>query len=406
MEPVALSAGATFGPYRIERLLGRGGMGEVYLAEHLRLGRKVAIKVLAPALANDEGFRERFLRESQHAASLDHPNIVMVYDAADEGGRAYISMRFVDGPDLSTYLRSAGPLDPALAVGILAQVAAALDAAHADGLVHRDVKPANILLEGPVESDRVPRALLSDFGITKRVGAQGSTTGQFVGTIDYMAPEQITGRQTDGRTDEYSLACVLFQCLTGRVPFPREDQVGVMYAHVQSMPPLIAKVRQDVPPAIDEVVRRGMAKSARQRYGMCAELIDAAAAALEVDAPAPVTWTGPRHSGGHRRLRGGHRGRRVALVAVAAALAVALVAGIALWWPRSSGGPQAGASRTVAPDSPTPSASSSPTPTESLSPSPTQSPLPFPTSIDWRRILDPTGQLGGRGDQTMNRVAT
>ncbi len=191
----------------------------VYLAEHIRLGRKVALKVLAPHLAEDEAFRERFIRESRMAAAMDHPNIVTVYDAGEVEDNLFISMRYVDGSDLGRLLRTEGALEISRVILLLSQVASALDAAHGQGLVHRDVKPANVLVEN---HGGLERAYLADFGISKRstTGSGLTRTGQFVGTVDYVAPEQISGEPIDGRTDVYSLGCVLFQCVAGTCPVP------------------------------------------------------------------------------------------------------------------------------------------------------------------------------------------
>ena len=215
MSVVDPRVGLVLAGYRIERLLGRGGMSSVYLAEHLRLHRKVALKLMAPELADDDRFRERFLRESQLAASLDHPNVVPVYDADESGGVLYIAMRYVEGTDLRELLRRSSPLPPARAVAIVGQAAAGLDAAHRRGLVHRDVKPGNILIG---EDDHV---YVSDFGLTKQASSQSglTATGQLVGTVDYVAPEQIQGEPVDGRADVYALACVLYETLVGAKPF-------------------------------------------------------------------------------------------------------------------------------------------------------------------------------------------
>ena len=202
--------GQRFGAYMLGPLLGRGGMGVVYQAQHVHLGRTVALKLLAPELSRSEDFRARFLRESRLAAELDHPGIVTVYDAGEVNDVLFIAMRFVRGTDLAALLQQRGPLPPDETLSILHQVATALDAAHAAGLVHRDVKPANVMIEGQ-------RCYLADFGLTKRSSSdsvQLTAAGQFLGTVDYVAPEQIEGRPTDGRADQYALGCVLFECLT------------------------------------------------------------------------------------------------------------------------------------------------------------------------------------------------
>src|SRR4051794_6770107 len=265
--------GTSFAGYRVERVLGRGGMSVVYLAEHPRLKNKVALKLLAPTLAEDDVFRERLIRESRLAASLNHPNVVPIFDTGEEDGVLFVSMRFVDGPDLRTLLR-AGPLPPEETASVIAQAAAALDAAHAGGLVHRDVKPANILTEAG-------HVYVADFGLTKHTDARsGATASGVVGTVDYMAPEQIEGRQIDARADVYALGCVLFECLTGRPPFRLDNEVAVLWAHIRDDPPLPSHVRKDVPRAFDGIVDRALAKNPRDRYESAGALAaDVAAAA-------------------------------------------------------------------------------------------------------------------------------
>jgi serine/threonine protein kinase len=276
--------------YRIEARLGRGGMGEVYRAVQLSLGRRVALKVLAPKLAADDVFRRRFLRESRIAASIDHPSIIPIYETGEDGGLLYIAMRYVDGMDLSTLLRREGRLEPARALAIMAQVASALDAAHARGLVHRDVKPANILLAaGPAGGDG--HCYLCDFGIIKEVNAQQAqsaltATDQFVGTIPYVAPEQIEGRDLDGRADVYSLGCVLFHCLTGSVPFERMNDIEVVFAHLREPPPSLSRRAPGLPTAMDAVVARAMAKSSDDRWPTCSALVSAMQAEVRSTSPA------------------------------------------------------------------------------------------------------------------------
>jgi hypothetical protein len=265
--------GTEFAGYRIEALLGRGGMSVVYRAENARLGNRVALKLLADELADDESFRERFVRESRTAATLNHPNIITIYDAGDWEGVLYIAMRYVEG-DLKAYLRREGPLAADHALSVAAQVGSALDAAHARGLLHRDVKPANILLD-PGEPGAPPLAYLADFGLIKHLESRSGITasGQFVGTIDYMSPEQIEGREVDSRTDIYSLGCVIFESLAGATPFRRETEVAVLWAHMRDDPPPLSEVRPDLPRELDAVVGKAMAKLPEERYRTCRELV-------------------------------------------------------------------------------------------------------------------------------------
>ena len=269
---VSTRVGTEIAGYRLEKVVGRGGMSCVYLAEHIRLGRKVALKVLASALSEDEGYRERFVRESRRAAELEHPNIIPIYDAGDDDGELYIAMRYVDGSDLKAIVKRDGPLHLGRALFLLEQVAGALDAAHERDLVHRDVKPSNILVSEP--SDRV---YLTDFGVVKHTASRGLTkTGFFIGTVDYAPPEQIEGLPLDPRTDVYALGCVLYECLTGRAPFDREGEVAVMHAHLTEPPPKLTVPRPDVPKALNEVIATAMAKSKDDRYASCEDLIVAA----------------------------------------------------------------------------------------------------------------------------------
>jgi Protein kinase domain len=273
--------GTEFAGYRIVALLGRGGMSVVYRAENPRLGMAVALKVLAPELADDEAFRERFVSESRLAAALNHPNIITIYDAGEADGSLYIAMRHVSGDLRQTLAAAEGPLAPERLVAILRQVAGALDAAHAEGLIHRDVKPANILLEGGHGRPEV--AYLADFGLTKRAGSYSGHTmaGEFLGTIDYMAPEQIEQRQIDGRADLYSLGCVAYQCLTGSAPFPRATDAAVLWAHMQEPAPAVTSLRPELPAGFDGVLARALAKSPDDRYSSCEELVDALEERLE-----------------------------------------------------------------------------------------------------------------------------
>jgi serine/threonine protein kinase len=263
--------------YRLQSVIGRGGMGVVYLAEHAVLGRRAAIKVLAPGLASDDDFRERFARESQLVAAIDHPNIIPVYDAGEVGGLLYQAMRYVPGGDLAGRLAE-GSLEPGVAAQVVAQVAGALDAAHAHGIVHRDVKPGNILIEREADGGRV---YLSDFGIVRAQNTRGLTQeGLFVGTLDFAAPELIEAKPLDGRVDVYALGCVLYYALTGRLPFERESDLAVIYAHLSEPPPVPSELDPQLPRLFDEVVRRALAKRPEDRYASAGELGAAALAAL------------------------------------------------------------------------------------------------------------------------------
>ena len=270
----ALAPGTTFAGYRVESRVGRGGMGVVYRAWDLSLERPVALKLIAPEQAEDERFRARFLREPRLAAALDHACVVPIYQAGEHDGRLYLAMRFVEGSDLASLLERHDTLDPGRALAILAQIAGALDAAHRRGLVHRDVKPANVLL------DQEEHPYLTDFGVTKEIGGASTDTGRVVGTLDYLAPEQIRGERVDGRTDGYALACVLYECLAGAPPFRRQSEAETLWAHVQEEPPPLPGE-----PALDPVLRTGLAKNPDDRYPNCVGLVQAARDALGHPAP-------------------------------------------------------------------------------------------------------------------------
>ncbi|WP_052592809.1 serine/threonine-protein kinase [Luteipulveratus mongoliensis] len=289
--------GTVIGGLRIDGVAGKGAMGVVYRAHHLALDRTVAMKIVNPDLANDDVFRERFRREARLAAVLDHPHIVPIYHAGDDQGHLYLTMRYIDGVDLSTMIARHGPLPPADAIEIVAQIGDALDAAQARGLVHRDVKPANILITRP--RDRW-YAYLTDFGISKDVRDGALTqTGTAIGTLDYIAPEQLEGGALDHRADQYALGCVLFKTLTGRVPFPRETDAARMYAHVSAPVPPLDSVRPGVGGPLDGVVARAMAKRPVDRYGSAGEFTRAARQAIasplstgSAAIPTPATPTG------------------------------------------------------------------------------------------------------------------
>ena len=293
-EPVLTSIGAVIPPnvagsvvagYRIEDVAGRGSMGVVYRATQLVLQRPVALKLIATEVAHDASFRERFKRESQLAASIDHPNVIPIYEAGEVDGSLFLAMRYVEGTDLGALVAAEGTLAPARAVGIVAQVAAGLSAAHALGLVHRDVKPANVLIAAG-EDEHV---YLADFGLTKHASSAPGLTksGMFVGTLDYSAPEVIRGEGADPRADVYALGCVLFHCLTGRPPFVRDSEVATMYAHLHDAAPAPSTIA-GAAAVLDAVVAKALAKDAGERYATAAELGRAARAAIG-DGSSPVT---------------------------------------------------------------------------------------------------------------------
>jgi serine/threonine protein kinase len=275
-----LQAGSMMAGYRLEAQVGAGGMAVVFRARDERLGRLVALKVLAPALAADPAFRRRFIAESRAAATVDHPHIIPIYEAGEAGGALFIAMRFVRGGDLRGMLDREGVLPPARATGFISPVASALDAAHRAGLVHRDVKPANILVDA--HTDLPDHVYLSDFGVSKGAIASVSLTGagHFLGTPDYSAPEQIQGQVVDGRADQYALACVAYQLLTGWVPFQRDQGMAVLLAHLSEPPPSLVARRPGLPAAADRVLARALAKVPEKRYPTCAEFADALREAL------------------------------------------------------------------------------------------------------------------------------
>jgi hypothetical protein len=304
---VSPEPGTQLAGYRIDGVVGRGGMGVVYRATELALDRPVALKLIAPELAHDRSFHERFLRESRLAASLDHPGILPVYAAGEVDGDLYLATRYVDGTDLRAILAEEGALPPERALALVGQVAEALDAAHRRGLVHRDVKPGNVLV------DASDHCYLCDFGLTKQLGDGGTTaSGLLAGSLDYLAPEQIRRGKVDGRTDEYALACVLHECLSGAPPFRRETEAQTLWAHMQEQPTRLAAY-----PELAAVFARGLAKEAAQRYETCAAFVDDARSELGLG-PSPTAVR-------RRRLRVGRR-----LVLAGAALIAAAAAAVAL----------------------------------------------------------------------------
>jgi Protein kinase domain len=271
-----IGIGSDFLGYRIEELVGRGGMGVVYRAYDMRLKRTVALKLVTPELALDQHFKERFTRETELTMALEHPNAVPIHDAGDVDGHLYLAMRLVEGTDLRRLLEKEGALEPSRALAICGQVANALDAAHGKGLVHRDVKPSNVLL------DANEHVYLADFGLTRRLEEEGVQAGEgrSVGTPAYLAPEQIEGKPVDGRADVYSLGCVLFECLTGSVPYRRTSRLAAAWAHLEEEPPTASEFGSELPAAIDAVIQRALAKEPEDRYPTCAALIAAAEEAL------------------------------------------------------------------------------------------------------------------------------
>ncbi|MFI6352939.1 serine/threonine-protein kinase [Streptomyces sp. NPDC050743] len=301
--------GAEIAGYKVERELGRGGMAVVYRARDLRLGRTVALKLLAPEYTRNDAFRRRFAQESRVAAAIDHPNIVPVFEAGEFDGVLYIAMCYVCGQDLRALIDGEGPLAVPVAVRVAAQLASALDAAHARDLVHRDVKPGNVLIAKGVDSDHPEHVYLTDFGLAKKsLSLTGFTTvGEFVGTLDYVAPERIAGRPVDGRADLYSLACVVHEMLAGAPPFQREDHLELLWAHQYDPPPVLSKGRPDIPGTADDVLNKALAKAPDNRHDTCLEFVADLRAAVadcvprrrtptlvdRVAPPEPPAWARP-----------------------------------------------------------------------------------------------------------------
>ena len=285
-EPGELALGSTFGAYTIEAYLGRGGMGIVYSGENRGLGRMDAVKVIKPVLSHDREFRARFAGESRLAASVRHPNVLTVYTAGEENGLLYLAMQLVNGPDLARIIREQGPLPPARAAAILGDVASALQAAHDVGLIHRDVKPGNVLVDTVGGRDHV---YLSDFGLARETTTDTglSTTGRWLGTADYVSPEQVMGEPVDGRADIYALGCVLFEALTGRVPYPTTSETAKLVAHATKTAPPLLEIDPAQPPAMAEVVRTAMARDPDARYATASEFREALLAAAKTPAQRP-----------------------------------------------------------------------------------------------------------------------
>src|ERR1700759_5565366 len=281
-DPESYSVGSEVAGYRLEEKIGRGGMAPVYRARYVQLGRNVALKLLSPVLGRDEAFRQRFIRESRAAAAVDHPHIIPIFAAGDSDGVLFIAMRYVQGGDVRRLVDELGSLPADRAVSIITQVASALDAAHLNGLVHRDIKPANMLLDSTDSAGQQDHVYLADFGLSKRsLSATGLTSiGQFLGTPAYVAPEQIEGRTVDGRADLYALACAAFEMLCGTPPFQRDDDLAIMWAQVSAPPPSLSERRPDLPPAVDTVLQRALAKDPADRFSSCLAFAAALRAAL------------------------------------------------------------------------------------------------------------------------------
>jgi DNA-binding NarL/FixJ family response regulator len=273
-----LEIGSEFAGHRVDGVAGRGGMGIVYRATDLLLGRRVALKLIAPGLSADPTFRARFATECRLAAAIDHPHAVEVFHAGEEDGLLYVTMRYVEGTDLRAVLRSERRMDPGRALRLIGHVAGALDDAHRRGLVHRDVKPGNVLVG---RRDEEEHAFLTDFGLSKEraVASELTGTGLAIGTSDYIAPEQAQGREVDGRADIYALACVLYQCLAGAVPYERDSDIDKIWAHVHQPPPDLRELRPDLPAELSQVLLRGMAKDPGARPPTAGQFARAAVAA-------------------------------------------------------------------------------------------------------------------------------
>jgi len=280
-EDAAIGPAGIIAGYRLEEQIGKGGMGTVYRANQLALDRRVAVKVISKENSDDPDFRVRFKRESRLAAAIEHPNVVPVFDAGEDDGLLFITMRYVDGIDLGEHIRTNGPPTLEFAARVTAQIASALTAAHTSGLVHRDVKPANVLLT----SDEHPHVYLTDFGIAKHLTSDtGLTeTGALIGTVDYMAPEQIRGEAADHRADIYALTGLFYYSLTGETPYPRDHQAAKLWAHVSAPPPRPCTSRPDLPSQIDEIVATGLAKMPQDRYAQATDLAAAIVAAARLD---------------------------------------------------------------------------------------------------------------------------
>ncbi len=413
-------AGSVLAGYRLVTQVGSGGMAVVFRARDERLNRLVALKILTPALALDSDFRARFIAESRAAAAVDDPYIIPIYEAGEADGVLFIAMRFVPGGDLRRMLEQDGALPPERVAGFISPVASALDAAHRVGLVHRDVKPANILVDA--REGRPDHVYLSDFGVSKAMASAGLTSpGYFVGTPDYSAPEQIEGRPVDGRTDQYALACVAFQLLSGALPYQEDDATAVLQAHLSAPPPSVTSRRPDLPGGVDQVLARAMAKDPGQRYASCLEFADALREALgsapyqrqepatvpgiAQDAASPSKTLTPADGGtvGQRGRPGpsitGWIGRhRIPALALACAIVAAAVIPFALQSPANS-------PKQVRSSPPARSATSAGP--SFLSPVAIQLPQPYAGRVVGSLAFSPSGRLAiAQGDVCLWDIAT
>jgi serine/threonine protein kinase len=380
-----LAPGSRVAGYLLDRLVGVGGTAAVFRARDERLGRMVALKLLT----GDESVRQRFTREARAVAAVDHPHIIPIYEAGEAGGVLFIAMRFVAGDDLRVVVRREGSLRSRRAAAFISPVASALDAAHGVGLVHRDVKPANMLVDvGPGRPEHV---YLSDFGLARGMSSVGGPTraGQFLGTPDFAAPEQVSGRSVDGRADQYALACVAYTLLSGAPPFDREEPMAVLYAHLFAPPPQVTSVRPDLPDTVDHVLARALAKAPEDRYGSCGAFADALREALGVE---PYDYSGLARPPAQAGVAGpaGPDSRRTvtALPTGADAGGPAVPAGGAAATPVASSA--ATVPLTVPPDSPAAPlpAGTSPLATAAISPStPPDPPLPPTGAGTWTAVV-------------------
>ena len=321
--PLGPLSGTTISGYQLGSLIGRGGMSEVYEAFDPRLGRHVALKVLDKELARSGSFRERFIRESRLAASLSHPNVIPIFEAGSEGEMLFIAMHLVQGSDLGSLISARGCLSPLLTREVLRQAASALDEAHECGLLHRDVKPGNLLVTA--ERTQTPHVYLTDFGLTKSLGRDSriTETGQLLGSVHYVSPEHVEGREMDHRADVYSLGCVLFECLTGSVPYERDSDMSVLWAHLNAEIPRPSKKNRKLPNLVDRVVARALAKDPEERFETCGQLVESFSAALD---GAPVFLPVPQAP-----AKTPGRVRRVAKRAAVVATSVTLAGGLGAW---------------------------------------------------------------------------